>query len=31
MKARRRNTGMLSAYLAEPTFEINTGWVVEDT
>ncbi len=29
MRARRRNTGILDGYLAEPTFEINTGWVVE--
>ena len=29
MKARRRNAGILSAYLAEPTFEINTGWEIE--
>ena len=29
MRARRRNTGILGGYLAEPAFEINTGWVVE--
>lgn len=29
MRARRRNTGILSAYVAQPTVEINTGWVVE--
>lgn len=29
MRARRRNTRILGGYLAEPTFEINTGWIVE--
>jgi len=28
-KARRRNTTILGGYLAQPTLEINTGWVVE--
>lgn len=29
MRARQRNNQILGGYLAEPTFEINTGWVVE--
>jgi len=29
MRTRWRNTGILSAYLAQPTVEIKTGWVVE--
>jgi hypothetical protein len=28
-KARRRNTGIPGIYLAQPTVEIKTNWVVE--